>query len=179
MADPVTLSMALTAGATAMQAISTIAGGNAQDKASRFEAAQLTQQAGESRAGAQRAALEHRRNTRLAQSTLQARAAASGGGATDPGVLDLSADIAERGEYQSLMEMYRGENRARGLEDQAAATRAGGKWAKKAAIFDAVGTIIGGASSMAGRYKPQSISPTPAGNDPIDLLRYRRNVSYG
>ena len=115
--------------------------------------------ADESRAAAQRTMLEKRRESRFLQSKLQARAAASGGGADDPGVLDLTGDIAQRGEYDALMEMYRGENRARGLEDQATGSRMSGSAAlyegeakKSASRLSAMGTIIGGASSMYGQY---------------------------
>lgn len=158
--------MALTAAGTAVSAAGTLAAGRAaQDagmrgqQAAYFEAAQQEQQAQESRAAAQRGALEKRREGRLLLSKLQARAAASGGGADDPTVLDLGGDIAQRSEYDALFEMYRGENRARGLEDQAMgsrmtgdARRAEGEAKKRAAKLSAIGTIIGGASSMAGTY---------------------------
>jgi hypothetical protein len=167
--DPITLtvaSMGLTAAGTAVSAMGTIAGGNAaaeagerQQEAYYYRAKQEEQAAQESRASAQRAALEKRREGRFLQSKLQARAAASGAGADDPTVLDLAAGIAQRSEYDALFDMYRGENRARGLEDQAKGSRMTGDAErieginrKKASRIQAIGTIIGGASSMAGTY---------------------------
>src|SRR4051812_33157911 len=109
--DPITATVATVAGA-GISAVSTIMGGNAaadageaQARAQRqqaadnataleFKAQQEDQGAQESRAAAQRQALEKGRQTRLLLSTLQARAAASGGGASDPGVLDIAGKIA-------------------------------------------------------------------------------------
>lgn len=146
------VSIGTTIATTAISAASTIAGGNAAYENSKYVAGQYKRNAQQERAASQRSALETRKNARLAQSTLQARAAASGGGADDPTVLGLSSDIAERGEYQSLMEMFTGESRARGLMDAAASTRAEGKFARNASRMKALGTIIGGAGSAFGQF---------------------------
>lgn len=167
MADPITLgALALTAAGTAVTAAGTIAGGNAAaDAGSRaqqaleFRAKQEDQAAQESRAISQRGALEKRREGTLLTSKLQARAAAGGGGADDPGVLNLAGDIAQRSEYDALFEMFKGENRARGLEDTAVGSRmsgdaalAEGRAKQSAAKLSAIGTIIGGAGSMYRSY---------------------------
>jgi hypothetical protein len=134
MADPVTM---LGAG-TAISAGSTLLGGffgasAAEDQArlqqagAEFEAKQLEQAAGESRAASQRQMFERQRLTKLALSNLRARAGAGGDAATSGDVLRLTEDIAGRGEYQALSELYTGENRARGLELNAAAKRYEGK----------------------------------------------------
>lgn len=120
-----------------------------QKKAKEFEAQQREQQAQESRAAAQREALERTRTTNLAQSSLQARAAASGAGSTDETVLGLGEDLAGRGEYQRLMEMYKGENRARGYQDAAMAARMEGDAAVKAGKYRAQGTLLSGIGSFA------------------------------
>jgi hypothetical protein len=101
--------------------------GQAAMQSAEYRATQLRQQAQEARASQQRAALETRRKGGLVQSTLRARAAAGGGGATDNTVLDLTGQIAERTEYESLLEMYKGENAARGMEDAANAAIYQGK----------------------------------------------------
>jgi hypothetical protein len=165
--DPITgTALALTAAGTAVSAAGTIAGGKAAaDAGARakegydFKALQEEQAAQESRAVGQRAALEKRREARFLTSKLQARAAASGGAADDPGVIDLAGDIAERGEYDALMEMFKGENRARGLEDSATGSRMTGEAAyaegqakRDAAELSAMGTIISGAGSMFRQY---------------------------
>ncbi len=194
--DPITATVATVAGA-GISAFSTIMGGNsaadagyAQAAAQRqqaadnaaalgFKATQEDQAAQESRAVAQRAALEKGRQTNLVLSNLQANAAASGGGATDPGVAAIAGRIAGRGEYESLTDMYSGENKARGLMDQAAGDRfsaatgttganmaadasiAAGNAKQNASYLSAAGTLIGGAGSAYRTYK--GIGPTAYG----------------
>jgi hypothetical protein len=164
--DPVTMTVA-TVASGALSAAGTIMGGNAaaaagqsQRDASYFKAAQEEQAAQESRAAAQRTALDKDRQSRLLQSTLQANAAASGGGAADPTIIGLGEDIAGRGEYQSLMDLYTGENRGRGLEDQAVGSRmtgdaqlAEGSAKQDASYLSAAGTLIGSAGSAYKTYK--------------------------
>lgn len=152
MADPVTWGVLLTAAGTGVSAASTIAGGRAAEDESKFRAAQLRQRAAESRASSQRSAFERRREGDLALSSLQARAAASGGGADDPTVIKLGEDIAARSEYGALAEMFKGENRARGYEDSASAALVSGKAAKKGSYLKAAGTILSGAGSMASKF---------------------------
>src|SRR4051812_8366945 len=98
--DPVTMTVATVAGG-ALSAAGTLMGGSAaadagqaQQQAQYFKAAQEEQAAQESRAGAQRVALDKAREGRLLQSKLQAGAAASGGGAADPTILNLAGGIA-------------------------------------------------------------------------------------
>jgi hypothetical protein len=164
--DPITMTVA-TVASGALQAAGTIMGGNAAadagaraQQAQYFKAAQEEQAAQESRAAAQRVALDKGREASLALSKLQANAAASGGGASDPTVLGLGGDIAGRGEYESLLDMYKGENRARGLEDSAIGSRLSGDAAKAegdakktASYFSAAGTIIGSGGSAYKTYK--------------------------
>lgn len=157
------LTLGLTAAGTAVSAASTIAGGRAaqqsalaQQQALAFRAQQQEAAAQEARAAASRAAQDKRHETALLQSKLQARAAASGGGADDPTIVNLAEDLGGRGEYDALMEMYKGESRARSLENQAAGDRYSGtvgiseaETKRKIANLNAIGTIIGGATSMA------------------------------
>lgn len=130
--------------------------GQAAQQAAEYRATQLRQQAQEARAGAQRMALETRRKGGLVQSTLRARAAASGAGATDQTVLGLTGQIAQRTEYESLLEMYKGENAARGMEDAANAAIYQGKIGVMSAGLQSEaiqnqtrGTLIGQAGSLA------------------------------
>jgi hypothetical protein len=165
MADPITLMAAGTAISAGGTLIGGFMGADAQEEAGRlqeaaanFEAQQLQMAAAESRATAQRQMFERQRLTKLALGTLQTRAAAGGGKATDENVLSLTSEIAGRGEYQALAELYTGENRARGLEDSAAAKRYEGKarayGAERAAnaarigsVLSAGGTILSGTGS--------------------------------
>ena len=169
--DPLTLTAltvaggALSAGGTLIGGAASAAAGESAQKANYFKATQEEMAAQESRAASQRASLDKQRETGLLQSKLQARAAASGGGASDPGVLDLAGDIAGRGEYESLLEMYKGENRARGLEDAAMGSRmtgdaalAEGKAKQSASYLSAAGTIVGSAGSA---YRTYNKIPDP------------------
>lgn len=125
--------------------------------ASTTRAAQMEQQANQARASSQRTMLEHQRQTGMVQSQLQSRAAASGAGATDDTVVKLGSDIAGRGEEQALMDLYNGENTARGLEDQAQATRLQGRAAARGGIMSAAGTLASGFGNSFSRF---AYSPT-------------------
>lgn len=125
------------------------AAAQSQKQAKEFEAAQRQQQAQESRAAAQRQALEHVRQGNIAQSSLQARAAASGAGASDETVIGLGEDLGGRSEYQRLMDIYTGENRARGYQDMATAARMEGDAALTAGKYRATGTLLSGIGSFA------------------------------
>ena len=189
MADPITLgALALTAAGTAVSAVGTIAGGNALAAAGQagaaaakqaaqanagaleYRAQQEEMAANEARSAGQRGAIERRQAGKLLLSSLQARSAASGGSADDPSTLNLASKIAQRTEYQALTEMFTGESRARGLEDQAKGSRYSaetgliegnmranaalreGEARKSASYLSAAGTIIGGAGSMFGTF---------------------------
>jgi hypothetical protein len=114
----------------AISAIGTLASGAASQRQAEAQAAALDYQAKveekramEERALAQRKAMDRRREGKLALSTLQARAAASGGSATDPSIINVGSNIAGRTELGALQIMSEGENSARHREDQAAINR--------------------------------------------------------
>lgn len=137
---------------TLVSAAGTIAAGNQAAAAGESRALQLEQKATQERASGQRQMFEKQRQTSLVQSQLQARASADGGSATDPGVLKISEDIAGRGTQQGLTDLANGENAARGLEDQAKASRISGQAAQDGSRFAAVGTIASGFGNGFERY---------------------------
>lgn len=168
MADPVTLgALALTAAGAGISAAGTIAGGNAAADAGRrsqqameFRARQEEQAATEARAVGQRAGFEKQREGKLALSALTARAAGSGTGVDSATNVGLAQGIAGRSEYDTLFDMFKGENRGRGLEDEAMGSRltgeaalAEGRAKKSAAMLSAAGTIVGASGSMYRTYK--------------------------
>jgi hypothetical protein len=169
--DPMTMT-ALTVAGGALSAGGTLIGGQAASQAGDsargaqyFKATQEDMAAQESRAASQREALDKGRQTTLVLSKLQAGAAGSGGGASDPGVLNLAGDIAGRGEYESLLDMFKGENRARGLQDEAIGSRLTGDAAKaegdakrSASYLSAAGTLIGSGGSA---YRTYNKIPDP------------------
>lgn len=164
----------------------------AQAEANRYQAKIEDQKAMQERAVAQRKGFERQREGKLALSTLQARAAASGAGATDPTVVSLGSDIAGRSEYYRLTEMATGETAARYHEDQAALDRwsaneqsAQAGMAKTGAFFSAASSILGGASSAFGKFGGGTILPTAnsltpsASADPRLFPEDRFSAAYG
>ncbi len=146
------LALGATALGGAVSAIGTIAAGNSAKQAAYFRAGQEDQMAQESRAASQRQALEKRRQAGLVLSKIQAGAAAGGSDTTSPDLLNLVGDVAGRGEYQALSDMYSGENRARGLEDSATGERMTGDAAQTGSYFKAAGTLLSTGGSVYDRY---------------------------
>ena len=146
------VAMAASAIGTAVSAVGTIAAGQQANSDAKFNAIQYQNQANEARAAGQREMFKERRQKERAQSTLMARGAAAGGDTTDTTIMNLAGDIEGEGELQALSAFARGENMARGFEDQAAMSIAKGKAARRASIFKATGTLLEGAGSLAGKY---------------------------
>lgn len=152
MAELAIASAVISAVGAGVAAAGTIAAGNAAKEGAYFKAAQEDQAGQEGRAASQRGAMEKRRQAGLIESKIQAGAAASGAGASDPGIVKLTSDVAGRGEYQALTDMYTGENRARGLSDVAMGDRMSGDAAKTGSEYKATATLLSGAGSFADRY---------------------------
>jgi hypothetical protein len=169
MADPVTMmgaSLAMTAVSGGISAASTIAGGSAAAQAGQLKQAAANSQATQEEmnasgelASAQRRMLDTRLKTNLTQGTLQAKAAGSGFNAGSGSMLNDAGEIAQRGEYQALMDVFNGDNARTGMLNKAAATRASGAadaWAgeqqQDASYLAAAGTIAGTAGSMFKTY---------------------------
>ncbi|MGY4295369.1 hypothetical protein ACVWXN_003464 [Bradyrhizobium sp. i1.4.4] len=170
MADPITLmgaSMAMTAIGGGISAAGTLASGSAAETAGNMKRAAANNQAQQETWNAagelgasQRKMLDTRLKTNLTESTLTARGAGSGFDASRGSMLTGAGDIAGRGEYQALMDVFSGENARTGMLNRADATRASGEraeaWAgeaaKDASYLSAAGTIAGSAGSMMKSY---------------------------
>ena len=126
--------------------------GAAADAEAKFEAKQMMINAGQAKAVAQRDAIEQTRQSGLVQSRILALAAASGGGASDPTIINLIGKQAGQGAYNAAVAIYKGDDRARELEMAAAAKRYEGASAKSAGIAKAVGALTGTASSLFSKY---------------------------
>ena len=164
MADPLTIALMvgstlLKASAEAEAGQAAMSEGMARQEAAAFEAKQMKVKAGQERAAAIQRMVSTRKQERLIQSKIQAQAAASGAGTTDPSILRLTGDIAKEGEYRALTDLYIGEERARGLEAGAAvrtfegeqAYRAG-KTRQRAGFMRATGTLLSGGTQAASLY---------------------------
>lgn len=152
-----------------------------QAEASEFEAQQLDQMAGQERAASQHRAQEERRRSDILQSRARAVAAASGGGASDPTVVDIISDLAGEGEYLAATHIFEGQEAARRARMGAAGARfegrtaleggglvstglrASGAAARSLSRYNIGATIFGNAASaygMYGKYGMPSRTPT-------------------
>lgn len=124
------------------------------------EAQWADRRADEERSVAQRAAGEEMRKARYAQSRLTALSAASGPGTDDATVMDLWGDIEKEGRQNAAGATAAGEQKAGGLEYQAALDQWGADANARIKNRAANTTLIGGllsaggqfAGGMAGRY---------------------------
>jgi hypothetical protein len=96
-------------------------------QAAQFEAAQMRQNANTAEAASQRTASDIDRQTQFVTSRALAVAAGSGGGASDPTVVNLIARDAGEGAYQKQLALYGGRDRARLDNEQADAKTFEGK----------------------------------------------------
>ena len=195
--------------AAAMQAMSTIAGGQAQAAAGRAnqdamkyqaslrdaQASAMEQSAGQERAASQRGAVEQRRQGRLVGSRAQAFAAASGGGALDPTVVNLLGDLGNEADFRAATALYQGEDAARGREYSAVLQRAAGQGdlyagevarrsgeaARSRSYLQAAGSVADSAAKLyGGSYAPTNT--LAASGSAQGLERYMEDVpfaSYG
>jgi hypothetical protein len=130
-----------------------VAGGMQQKKANRqdanFLATQQREQALVLRAAGVRQASEEKRQARLLESAIQARA---GGGGADPTVVELTQDVAGEGEYRALAALYEGETGALGMERAADAGLRSAAARNRAIDYQMAGTVIGSGASMSSKY---------------------------
>lgn len=146
------LGTALTAATTAaslagtgLTAFGAMRQGENQRAIGEFNATELERAAQEERGAAARKAQERRLQTERVISEQRAKASMSGAGTVQgEGYLDLIGDVGERGQYFSELDIYQGEERARGREGQATAARWSGENAERAGYVNAAGAGIKG-----------------------------------
>lgn len=167
--DPGTMmagTMAMQAVGSGISAAGTIAGGNTaktagllQQKADQYQADQVRANEGSDIGAAQRQMLDTQLKTKQLSSSLEARGAAGGVNVGEGSALATEKSIAGRGSYQALMDLWNGQNKAVGDENQAKGLEYSGKvaaWAgeqqQKQSRISALATIAGGAASMGSTY---------------------------
>lgn len=167
----------------------TVAERNAMIRAdeAKYSSARDREQAIQEEAVGLKRAKETRRQTDLQISKGRAAAGASGGGVTDPTVLDMIDDVFETGELNARNELFEGQSRASLLRSEAGLTdymgerdsemiryggatdsnlltaqgglaRYEGKASASAKRGEAVGTLFDGMSSIATKYKPKDLN---------------------
>ena len=142
----------MSAGGSFAAALSQIQYGLEAQKAAKFQADQMRINAGQAQAGAQRDAWSIQREAEYTASRALAVAAASGGGASDPTVVNLMARNADEMAYRRQLALYEGDEAARGMRMGAAAKEYSGANARRAANEAAVGSVYGAGSSLLKGY---------------------------
>lgn len=142
--------------------------GRAAERLAIYRVRQMEQNAGQSVAAATVAASEEQRKSALIASRAMAVAAASGAGSLDPTVVRILQGINAEGALASATQMYNGEEEARGMLEQARATRYEGASAKRAGKTRALSTILGGLKNAANTWgtepAPSSKTSSPFSN---------------
>lgn len=177
---------AMIGGGTALSFASNMAASNAtrlmaqrRQQAAEYTAAQLETNAGQVTAAGQASANEVRRQGSIVNSNLLASAAASGGGASDPTIVNLIARNAGETAYRAALADYEGQDAARTLRMKGAAARYGAALtsadAEAAATSyktRALSTALTGASSLFSKYWT---GPATGGGKDFDLIRASDN----
>lgn len=153
-----------------------------KQQADEFEAKQLEQNAGQAIAASQRVALDRARDARYVQSRALAVAAASGGGVSDPTVVNLIGRIAGEGAYRQGLALYEGEDRARAMRMAAATKRFEGTMAIEEGDMSAdafatqgMGSLVKGGASLFSKYGGKGPS---GGSGDSSLLQQDFSAGY-
>lgn len=127
--------------------------------AAEFQAWQADEQGKLAIAIAQRRAMEERRQTDIMASRALAVAAASGGGVSDPTIINMLAKAKGEGAYRAQVALYEGEAKARELRLSAAASRVSGAEAVVDGIrtetgyqLSGLGSLVRGGASLYQKY---------------------------
>lgn len=117
-------------------------------QAAEFQAAQLRQNAGQAQASSQRTAMDVDKQAAYTASAALATAAASGGGASDPTVVNLIAKNAGEFAYRKAVALYGGDERARLDNLQAAAKEYEGANVRRNSTTVAAGQLFGADTTL-------------------------------
>jgi hypothetical protein len=138
---------------TAMSVGGAVAGGIEARQAAGFQADQLRINAGQAQASAQRSAIDIDRQTQMVVSRALAVAAASGGGASDPTVVNMIAQDAAEGAYRKAVALYQGDDAARGMKMQADAKEHEGAQSLVTGGLSGASNLLTGMSRQASLYQ--------------------------
>ena len=136
------------AGGKLTQGIGQIVGGFQAAQNANYSADQLRVNAGQEKAASQRDMISEDQRSQRVQSEILARAAASGGGASDPTVVNIMARTAGEGAYRKAVALYHGDEAARAMTNQANAVEYEGKMAKHNAIMGGIGSIFSAGTNL-------------------------------
>jgi hypothetical protein len=166
--------MALSGLSTGLTAANSIASGGFNDELGQmkqaqanFAAAQDIQNAAGETAAAQRQAIGVSQKANLQRSSAVADAAAGGVEASTGSALTNQAQIAGRGSNEAGFDLWQGQNRAVGLQNQAAGQQYSGymdllqgEEAQRSSYLNAASTIAGGGASLLKMYGDKRPNPS-------------------
>lgn len=127
--------------------------GQQTQQAKQFEADQLRQNGGQAQAAAQRTAADIERQTQMVVSRSLAVAAASGGGASDPTVVNMIAQNAAEGAYRKAVALYGGDEKKRSADTQADALEYEGKNARAGSLLAGGSSLLAASAQAASLYQ--------------------------
>jgi hypothetical protein len=151
-----TAGAALEAGGNLTSAFNRFEFGAQQRQAAIFSASQLRDQGVQDQAAAQRSAWDADRTAKYVASEALAQAAASGGGASDPTVLNIISHIKAEGAYRQSLALYQGDARARLLNMQADAKEYEGALAERQSDEAGIGNLFAVGTSLLKGYARDS-----------------------
>jgi hypothetical protein len=154
------MQLATTAAGTAMSVLGESKKNDASQTIAEHDAAALETQAGQQRASAQRRAEAERERAERLMGDQRARAAASGGG-LEGSVSEILGNTAARGEYNSNLKLWEGEEAAGSLDAQAVNKRYASKVGASGQGIAMSSTILSGVGSMAGSAYKGGVGTTP------------------
>jgi hypothetical protein len=169
----------MTMAGTVVNAGSQIGAGVAARRAGQFMGAQGDVAAGQAEAASQRTAADVTRRANLLQSRALANAASSGGGASDPTVMDTVSRIAGEGAYRSQLALYEGSDQARALRQRADIARYQGTLAERAGFVGAAGSVLKGGATLLDKYGGANKSSVLASSDLGGVEPYFDPAGYG
>ena len=132
----------------AFSAVQSLDQGLETHKAADATAANLRVQASDEAGAGERQAISEDEKAKLVMSRQLALAAPSGGGASDPTIVNLMARTAQEGAYRQATALYGGLSREQALRHQADMTEYQGKMAERAGRLNMFGGFIGAGSSL-------------------------------
>lgn len=138
-------------------------------QAAEFQAQQLRQNATAATAAGTRQAWSIQQQVGYVQSRALAVAGASGGGASDPGVVATMAKTAAIGAYQSASALYSAQDRARNLDMEANAKEYQGKTQELNSDMVAGAQVMSGATNLLqSQARGASLYQRFAGRGPVN-----------
>lgn len=151
--NPMAIAAAMQVGGSMFSALSSFEYGDAAEKAGAINAAELRKRGGLAMASATREAYDVDLQAKYTASRAIALAAASGGGASDPSVVNLIAENAGQAAYKKAVALWEGGEQQRQMQYAADVSEYEGKMKKSQAYQRGISSIMqGGAAAMYGKY---------------------------